>query len=148
MRESAEDLFSADPVVGEIDLRWPGVSLSGCELAEGTVGPGCVVVPQVFGQHPAQMVLIDDQHPVQELAAQGTYEPFADRARSGCLRAVNTASKELVNWPARSLIRNLTEAACWQVHQEIEPGREGTAYERSGKFRPVLCTLRGIIKDD
>ena len=25
--------------------------------------------------------------------------------------AVNTASKELVNWPARSLIRNLTEAA-------------------------------------
>jgi hypothetical protein len=27
--------------------------------------------------------------------------------------AVNTASKELVNWPARSLIRNLTEAARW-----------------------------------
>jgi hypothetical protein len=25
--------------------------------------------------------------------------------------AVNTASKELVNWPARSLIRNLAEAA-------------------------------------
>ena len=25
--------------------------------------------------------------------------------------AVNTASKELVNWPARSLIRNLMEAA-------------------------------------
>jgi hypothetical protein len=25
--------------------------------------------------------------------------------------AVNTASKELVNWPARSLIRNLTEVA-------------------------------------
>ena len=27
--------------------------------------------------------------------------------------AVNTASKEPVNWPARSLIRNLTEAARW-----------------------------------
>ena len=27
--------------------------------------------------------------------------------------AVNTASKELVNWPARSLIRNLTEVARW-----------------------------------
>ncbi len=27
--------------------------------------------------------------------------------------AVNTASKELVNRPARSLIRNLTEAARW-----------------------------------
>jgi hypothetical protein len=29
--------------------------------------------------------------------------------------AVNTASKEPVNWPARSLIRNLTEAACCLV---------------------------------
>lgn len=27
--------------------------------------------------------------------------------------AVNTASKELVNWPARSLIRNFTEATRW-----------------------------------
>jgi hypothetical protein len=27
--------------------------------------------------------------------------------------AVNTASKELVNWPARSLIRNLSEAVRW-----------------------------------
>jgi len=34
---------------------------------------------QVFGQHPAQMVLIDDQQPVQELPAQGADHPFADR---------------------------------------------------------------------
>jgi hypothetical protein len=27
--------------------------------------------------------------------------------------AVSTASKELLNWPARSLIRNFTEAARW-----------------------------------
>ena len=27
--------------------------------------------------------------------------------------AMNTASKELVNWPARSLIRNLIEVAHW-----------------------------------
>jgi len=41
VRESAEALSSADPVLSEVDLRWPGVSLSGCEpeLAEGTVGP-------------------------------------------------------------------------------------------------------------
>ncbi len=42
VRESAEDLSSADPVFGEVDLRWPGVSLSGWELAEGTVRPGGV----------------------------------------------------------------------------------------------------------
>jgi hypothetical protein len=54
-------LFSADPLPGEVDrLWWPGVSLSGRELAESTVRACCVVVPQVLGQHPAQMVLIDD----------------------------------------------------------------------------------------
>jgi hypothetical protein len=43
---------------------------------------------------------------------------FALGARGGLARilmpaAVNTASKEPVNWPARSLIRNLTEAERW-----------------------------------
>jgi hypothetical protein len=35
-------------------------------------------MPQVFGQHLAQMVLIDDQQPVQELAAQGADDSLAD----------------------------------------------------------------------
>ena len=42
-RESAEDLFSPDPVLGEVESRWPGVSLVRCELAEGAVRPGGVV---------------------------------------------------------------------------------------------------------
>jgi hypothetical protein len=85
--ESPEYLFPADPVVGEVDrFRWPGVGLSRSELAEGTVWPGGVVVPQVFGQHLAQVVLIDDQQPVEELPAQGADDPFADGVRSGCLR--------------------------------------------------------------
>jgi|SRR5690242_4396740 len=117
--DSAEDLFSADPVLGEVDLRWPGGSLSRRELAKATVWPGCVVMQQVLSQHPAQVVLINDQQPVEDLPAQGTDHRFADRVRSRRLRwadeilmaaAVNTASKEPVNWPARSLIRNLTEA--------------------------------------
>jgi hypothetical protein len=33
VREAAEDLLSADPVLGEVDLRWPGVSLSRWQLA-------------------------------------------------------------------------------------------------------------------
>jgi hypothetical protein len=60
--------------------------VAGCELAEGTVGPGCIVVEQVFGQHLPQVVLIDDQQPVEELAAQGADDPFADGVRSGRLR--------------------------------------------------------------
>ena len=71
VREPAEDLFSADPVLGEVDLRWPRARLGRCELAEGAVWPGGVVVLQVFGQYLAQMVLIDDQQLVEELAAQG-----------------------------------------------------------------------------
>jgi hypothetical protein len=113
--------------------------LTRCELAEGTVRPGGVVMQQVLGQHLAQVVLIDDQQPVEKLPAQGTDDPFADRVRSGRLRradknlmpsAVNTASKEPVNWPARSLIRNLIEAArgprsvrrlraAWVVHTPL-----------------------------
>src|SRR5712692_10606890 len=45
VRESAEDWFPADPVLGEVDHRWPGAGLSGYELAEGAVRPGDVVVP-------------------------------------------------------------------------------------------------------
>jgi hypothetical protein len=80
-RKPAEDLLSADPVLSEVDLRWSGAGLSGCELAEGTVRPGGVVMPQVLGQHPAQVVLIDDQQPIEELPAQGADDPFADRVR-------------------------------------------------------------------
>src|ERR1019366_5341336 len=86
VRESAEDLFPADPVLGEVGLRWPGVGLSRWKLAEGAVRPGGVVMPQVFGQYLAQMVLIDDQQPVEKLTAQGTDDPFADGVRSGRLR--------------------------------------------------------------
>jgi hypothetical protein len=84
--ESAEDLFPSDPVLGQVDLPRLGVSLRRGQLAEGTVRPGGVVVAQVFDQHPAQMVLIDDQQPVEELASQGTDHPFADRVRSRSLR--------------------------------------------------------------
>jgi hypothetical protein len=52
VRESAEDLFPANPMLGEVDwLGRPGVSLSRRELAEGTVRPGYVVMLKVFGQH-------------------------------------------------------------------------------------------------
>ncbi|HUY50383.1 MAG TPA: hypothetical protein VMV92_32530 [Streptosporangiaceae bacterium] len=87
MGESPEDLLLADPVLGEVDrFGWSAVGLSWGELAEGAMRPGGVVVLQVFGQHPAQMVLIDDQQPVQKLAAEGADHPLADRVRSGRLR--------------------------------------------------------------
>ena len=81
--EPAKDLFSADPVLGEVDPRWPGGSLSRRELAKGTVRPGCVVMQQVLSQHPAQVVLINEQQPVEKFPAEGADHPLADRVRSG-----------------------------------------------------------------
>src|ERR1017187_37434 len=87
VRESAEDLFSADLVLGQVDrLWWLSVGLSRCELAEGTVWPGGVVMQQVLGQHLAQVVLVNDQQAVEDLPAQGTEHPFADGVRSRRLR--------------------------------------------------------------
>jgi hypothetical protein len=40
VREAAEDLLSADPVLCEVDLRGPGVGLSRWQLAQGAVLPG------------------------------------------------------------------------------------------------------------
>jgi hypothetical protein len=36
--EAAEDLLSAGPVLGDVDLRWPGVSLRRRQLAQGSRG--------------------------------------------------------------------------------------------------------------
>ena len=43
------------------------------------VRPGRVVVRLVLGQDGAQMLLAEDQHAVQKLAAQDADEPFAGR---------------------------------------------------------------------
>ena len=87
VRESAEDLFSADLVLGEVDRLWGlSVGLSRCELAEGTARPGCVVMQQVLGQYLAQVVLVNDQQAAGDLPAQGTGHPFADGVRSRRLR--------------------------------------------------------------
>jgi hypothetical protein len=57
MGESAEDLFAVDPVLGEVDgFGWAGLCLSRGELAEEAMRPGRVVVPQVLGQHPVQVL--------------------------------------------------------------------------------------------
>jgi hypothetical protein len=82
--ESAEDLFPADRVLGEVDrCGWLGVGLGRGELAEGTVRPAGVVVQYVLGQVPMTL----------------SQTAFALGACGGLARiltpaAVNTASKE------------------------------------------------------
>lgn len=59
-------MSSVDPVLGEVDLGWPGMSLSRWQLAQGSVRPGGVVVDQVLGQHLAQVMLSNDLQPVEQ----------------------------------------------------------------------------------
>jgi hypothetical protein len=85
--EFPEDLSPVDPVAGEVNrFGWPGASLDWGELAGRTVPTGGVVVPQVLGQRPARMVLVDDQQLVEELPPEDPDHPFADGVRSGRLR--------------------------------------------------------------
>src|SRR5258708_32425858 len=72
---------------------------------------------------------------------------FALGARGGLARilmpsAMNTASKEPVNWPARSLIRNLSEVARW--HRSIRTLRAAcVVHEPSGlAVMPARWTRR------
>ena len=151
VRESAEDLFPADPVLGEVDLRWPGAGLSGCELAEGAVRPGGVVMLKVFGQYLAQMVLIDDQQPVEKFPAQGTDHPLADRVRPRRLRWAGHNPDALRREHgiegggelARAiLIRNLTEALSWP--RSIRKLRAACAVHAPSRFAvmPARWTRR------
>ena len=120
MREAA-----GGPAVGGPGAQRGRSAVAGREVepwqpAQGAVRPGCVVVEQVFRQYPAQMMLAGDQQSAGELAAH-----CADhRAQTafpvgacGGLRTmllpatVKTAPQESVNCSARSLTRNLTQAA-------------------------------------
>ena len=105
--------------------------------------PGGVVVPQVLGQHSVQMLLVDDQQPVEDLPAQGTDEPFADRVRLRGLRragqdpdalrgehGIEGAGELARAVPDQELHRGYSLA---QVHQEVA----------SGLRRPRAVRVRG-----
>jgi len=117
--ESAEDLFPADRVLGEVDrFGWPGAGLSRGELAEGTVRPAGVGSRYSVSTCRGWCSLTISTRS-RTSRRRGADDLFADRVRSGRLRRAGQDPDALggehgvegaVNWPARSLIRNLTEA--------------------------------------
>jgi hypothetical protein len=78
---------------------------------------GSVVVLQVFGQRPSQLVLIDDQHPLEEFPAQGAGDPFADGVRSGRLRRAGQDPDALCGEHG---IERAGELACAVPDQELD----------------------------
>jgi hypothetical protein len=71
---------SPDPVCGQIPGR--RARGFGCALVECLVRPMTVVVDYVLVQDAPQMDLVDDQHVVKELSAEGAHDPFTDRVGS------------------------------------------------------------------
>jgi hypothetical protein len=74
-------------------------------------------VQQVFGQYPAQVMLVDDQQPVKEFPAQGTYDPFADRVGSRRLRWAGE-NPDAVRGEHR--VEGVSELACTIPDHELE----------------------------
>ncbi len=74
-----------------------------------------IEVRHVISQHSLEIAAVEDQYPVQQLAADGADPSFGDRVGPGALTGVrrmrmaslaNTALKVSVNLLSRSLIKN------------------------------------------
>jgi len=73
--------MSADPDLISVDGLWERHQWAG--LPKGAVGPGLVIVIFEFGEDQAQMGVVPDQGPVQELTACGQHPALHDRIHPG-----------------------------------------------------------------
>ena len=81
--------------------------------------PLSVVVRGVLGQHPAELPLPEDQHPIDHFGADGQHEAFGEAVRPRTAgrdldpsipASTSTASNEAANCPARSRTRKRNRA--------------------------------------
>src|ERR1022692_1859114 len=78
--QAAEDRFSADLTRAEVSCGDAGNGARVRDaLVDALMGPGGVVMLLVLGEDGAQVRLVQDQGPVEELTAQGAGEALADR---------------------------------------------------------------------
>ena len=97
--QAAQDGFSADLL--SVDVGHGGAGsvrfLVGDALGDALVRPGGVAVHLVLGQDGAQMRLAEDQHPVEDLSAQG-----ADKALASCVHPwCPDGAGSWCRWPGR-----------------------------------------------
>src|ERR1039457_3959476 len=78
--QAAEDRFSADLTRAEVSCGDAGNGARVRDaLVDALMGPGGVVMLLVLGQDGAQVRLVQDQGPVEELTVQGANKVLADR---------------------------------------------------------------------
>ena len=151
-------MFSADPVLGQVDLWWLVARLSGCELAVGTVRPGGVVVLQLLGQYLAQVALIDDQQPAGDLAPHRADHRLSDSVRSGCLRRAEENPDTFGGEHGIEGLSALAGAvpdqemngthAMAQVHQEVTGGLGRSCAIRVGGDTAQMSAAGAVLDDD
>jgi hypothetical protein len=152
--ESTEDLFPADPVLGEVDLRWPGAGLSRRELAERTEKAGLCCSCRRYSVSTRRRWCSltistrskSSRRRVPIILSQIAFAPGAcgGLARILMPSAVNTASKEAVNWPARSLIRNLTEVT--RAPRSIRKSRAAWVVQVPSGFAVSQVNAAGAVR--
>ena len=78
-----------------------------------------VEVRHVLGQHSLEMAPIDDQHPVEQLAADGADPAFGDRVRPGRL---HRGTQDPDGFADEDSIEGVGELAVAIPDQEKAPG--------------------------
>lgn len=138
--QAAQDGFSPDLLCIDVGHASSGsVAFVGDVLRDAVVRPGGVVMRLVLGQDGAQVLPAEDQHAVQELAAQGAAQALADRvhpwrldrcAQDPGAGGLKKASNEAVKFDPRSRMGNLMSSdrsprvkarlrACCTVHSPV-----------------------------
>ena len=94
--DPAEDGCSPDAVCGQVGDRLVGRLGLRRTLASTLVGTMPVVVGLVFVQHASQVGLVDDQDPVEDLAAERPDEALAGRVLTAGIAAMITGNGVLI----------------------------------------------------
>ena len=81
MDQSTEPIVTSDAKRGKHRRGWKR-SERRC-LVQCSVRPVGVEVRHVLGQHNLKLALVEDQHPIQQLAAHGADPAFGDGVRAG-----------------------------------------------------------------
>ena len=125
-------------------------------VAFPAVGPLGVVVLDVLADHCVQMPATEDEHAVGEFGSDGAHEPFRVAVRLRAPRwnsqtlipaPASTASNVVENWPARSRIRLVNEAAR-RRGQQVGCGPAGWSMARRIGGGSEDVDVAGVDLDD
>ena len=118
MDQSTEPIATSDAKLGRQRRGWKRLQRR-C-LIQCSVRPVGVEVRHVLGQHPPKLASVEDQHPIQQLTADGGDPSFSDCVRPGCSRR---GGQDPDGVAGKHSIEDAGELAIAIPDQEPEPSR-------------------------